>query len=128
MTKSDDVQRTSKGKHVKTDPIDFQNMNRSSLNLFDNMLKHALENLSIFRSTYVCGQIFLNMNYLLYYTYIKNRYRSRLTDNNLQSCEDDSLQPSCGCRCFVLRCKSKNHIKSESITYFYKCDHDSFFI
>ena len=50
------------------------------LNSFNNMKKNALENLSIFRFTYVRGQLFPNMNY------IKNRYRARLTDDSLQSC------------------------------------------
>ena len=38
------------------------------------------------------------------------------------TCEDDSLPLSCACRCFELRGKSKNHIKSDCINYFYKCD------
>ncbi|KAM3831932.1 general transcription factor II-I repeat domain-containing protein 2A-like [Vipera latastei] len=47
---------------------------------YTNTKKYAFGVLSIFGSTYVCEQIFSNMNY------IKNKYRSRLTDNSLQSC------------------------------------------
>ncbi|XP_076805287.1 general transcription factor II-I repeat domain-containing protein 2B-like [Clavelina lepadiformis] len=47
---------------------------------YDNIKKYALGTLSIFGSTYVCEQLFSNMNY------IKNRYRTRLTDDSLQSC------------------------------------------
>ncbi|XP_015684326.1 general transcription factor II-I repeat domain-containing protein 2B-like [Protobothrops mucrosquamatus] len=47
---------------------------------YSNMKKYAFGVLSIFGSTYVCEQVFSNMNY------IKNKYRSRLTDISLQSC------------------------------------------
>ena len=45
-----------------------------------NMKKYALGVLSIFGSTYACEQLFSTMNY------IKNKHRSRLTDDTLQSC------------------------------------------
>ncbi len=45
-----------------------------------NMKKYAFGVLSIFGSTYLCEQVFSSMNY------IKSKYRSRLTDDSLQSC------------------------------------------
>ena len=47
---------------------------------YRNMKTYALGVLSIFGSTYLCEQIFSNMNY------IKSKYRTRLTDESLQSC------------------------------------------
>ncbi|XP_039186129.1 general transcription factor II-I repeat domain-containing protein 2-like [Crotalus tigris] len=47
---------------------------------YTNMKKYAFGVLSIFGSTYICEQVFSNMNY------IKNKYRSRLAGNSLQSC------------------------------------------
>ena len=44
------------------------------------LLPYAFGVLSIFGSTYLCEQIFSNMNY------VKSKYRSRLTDVTLQSC------------------------------------------
>ena len=49
-------------------------------NVYENMKKYVLEILSIFGSTYVCEQLFSNMNY------IKHKYRTRLTENSFQSC------------------------------------------
>jgi len=45
-----------------------------------NMKKYAFGVLSIFGSTYVCEQLFSTMNF------VKNKHRSRLTDDSLQSC------------------------------------------
>ena len=45
-----------------------------------NMKKYAFGVLSIFESTYACEQLFSTMNY------IKNKHRSRLTDDSLRSC------------------------------------------
>ncbi|XP_027132767.1 general transcription factor II-I repeat domain-containing protein 2A [Larimichthys crocea] len=45
-----------------------------------NMKKYAFGVLSIFGSTYACEQLFSTMNY------IKNKHRSRLADDSLQSC------------------------------------------
>lgn len=47
---------------------------------YRNMKTYAFGVLSIFGSTYLCKQIFSNMNY------IKSKYRTRLTDERLQSC------------------------------------------
>lgn len=47
---------------------------------YGNMKKYAFAVLSMFGSTYLCEQIFSNMNY------IKSKYRTRLTDESLQSC------------------------------------------
>ncbi|KAJ8378470.1 hypothetical protein AAFF_G00239340 [Aldrovandia affinis] len=44
------------------------------------MKKYAFGVLSVFGSTYFCEQVFSSMNY------IKSKYRSRLTDDSLQSC------------------------------------------
>ncbi|KAM4702061.1 general transcription factor II-I repeat domain-containing protein 2B-like [Discoglossus pictus] len=49
-------------------------------NTYINMNKYAFGVLSIFGSTYVCEQLFSNMNY------IKNKHRSRLRDDSLQAC------------------------------------------
>ena len=64
-------------------------MKCSTLDLYHNMKKHALENLSIFRSTYICGQLFPNMNC------IKDRDRRRQIWLLTIICEDVNLQPSC---------------------------------
>ncbi|KAF4071178.1 hypothetical protein AMELA_G00282000 [Ameiurus melas] len=48
--------------------------------IYVNMKKYALGVLSIFGSTYVCKQVFSNMNF------IKNKHHTRLTDDSLQSC------------------------------------------
>lgn len=45
-----------------------------------NMKRYAFGVLAIFGSTYICEQVFSNMNF------IKNKHRSRLTDINLRSC------------------------------------------
>ncbi|KAJ4939175.1 hypothetical protein JOQ06_028635 [Pogonophryne albipinna] len=45
-----------------------------------NMKKYALGVLSIFGSTYVCEQVFSNMNF------IKSKHRACLTDDSLRSC------------------------------------------
>ena len=63
----------------KPDQLIFETWNALP-NVYKNMKKYALSIMSIFGSTYVCEQLFSNMNY------IKNRYRTRLTDGNLQSC------------------------------------------
>ena len=63
----------------KPDQLIFETWNALP-DTYDNMKKYAFGILSIFGSTYVCEQLFSNMNY------IKNRYRSRLTDDSLQSC------------------------------------------
>ncbi|XP_023283321.1 ephrin type-B receptor 2-like [Seriola lalandi dorsalis] len=47
---------------------------------YRNMKTYEFGVLSIFGSTYLCEQIFSNMNY------IKSKYRPRLTDESLQSC------------------------------------------
>ena len=63
----------------KPDQLIFETWNALP-DTYDNMKKYALGILLIFGSTYVCEQLFSNMNY------IKNRYRTRLTDDSLQSC------------------------------------------
>ncbi|KAM9717454.1 general transcription factor II-I repeat domain-containing protein 2A-like isoform 1-T1 [Menidia menidia] len=45
-----------------------------------NMKRYAFGVLAIFGSTYICEQVFSNMNF------IKNKHRSRLTDVSLRSC------------------------------------------
>ncbi|XP_039204226.1 uncharacterized protein LOC120310168 isoform X16 [Crotalus tigris] len=49
-------------------------------NTYMNMKKYAFGVLSIFGSTYLCEQVFSNLNY------IQNKYCSHLKDNSLQSC------------------------------------------
>jgi len=44
------------------------------------MKKYAFGVLSIFGSTYLCEQVFSNINY------VTSKYRSRLTDDSLRSC------------------------------------------
>ncbi|KAJ7338611.1 hypothetical protein JRQ81_012513 [Phrynocephalus forsythii] len=63
----------------KQDQLVFETWNAIP-NTYINMKKYAFGVLSIFGSTYVCEQVFSNMNY------IKNKYRSRLTDDSLQAC------------------------------------------
>ena len=53
---------------------------KALLDTYRNMKKYAFGVLSIFGSTYLCEQIFSNMNY------IKSKYRTHLTDESLQSC------------------------------------------
>ncbi|XP_048357110.1 general transcription factor II-I repeat domain-containing protein 2B-like [Sphaerodactylus townsendi] len=69
---------------------DIENLPRPDKLVFDtwnaipdtyiNMKKYAFGVLSIFGSTYACEQLFSTMNY------VKNKYRSRLKDDSLQSC------------------------------------------
>ena len=63
----------------KPDQLIFETWNALP-NMYKNMKKYALAIMSIFGSTYLCEQLFSSMNY------IKNRYRTRLTDGNLQLC------------------------------------------
>lgn len=63
----------------KPDKLVFETWNAIP-DTYTNMKKYAFGVLSIFGSTYVCEQVFSNMNY------IKNKHRSRLTDETLQSC------------------------------------------
>lgn len=63
----------------KQDKLVFETWNAIP-NTYINMKKYAFGVLSIFGSTYVCEQVFSNMNY------IKNKHRLRLTDDNLQAC------------------------------------------
>ncbi|XP_044276826.1 general transcription factor II-I repeat domain-containing protein 2A-like [Varanus komodoensis] len=69
----------------KRDQLVFETWNAIP-NTYMNMKKYAFGVLSIFGSTYVCEQVFSNMNY------IKNKHRSRLTDDSLQG-GGDVLQP-----------------------------------
>ncbi|XP_059838446.1 general transcription factor II-I repeat domain-containing protein 2A-like isoform X1 [Hypanus sabinus] len=63
----------------KPDKLVFETWNAIP-NIYVNIKKYALGVLSIFGSTYVCEQVFSNMNF------IKNKYRARLTDDSLRSC------------------------------------------
>ncbi|KAF4073159.1 hypothetical protein AMELA_G00255660 [Ameiurus melas] len=63
----------------KPDKLVFETWNAIP-DIYVNIKKYALGVLSIFRSTYVCEQVFSNMNF------IKNKHRTRLTDDSLQSC------------------------------------------
>lgn len=63
----------------KTDKLVFETWNAIP-DTYMNMKKYAFGVLSIFGSTYLCEQVFSSMNY------IKSKYRSRLTDDSLQSC------------------------------------------
>ncbi|KAM3848390.1 general transcription factor II-I repeat domain-containing protein 2-like [Vipera latastei] len=63
----------------KQDKLIFETWNAIP-NTYTNMKKYAFGVLSIFGSTYVCEQVFSNMNY------IKNKYHSDFTENSLQSC------------------------------------------
>lgn len=63
----------------KPDELVFETWNAIPDN-YINMKKYAFGVLSIFGSTYLCEQVFSSMNY------IKSKYRSRLTDESLQSC------------------------------------------
>ncbi|XP_067094207.1 general transcription factor II-I repeat domain-containing protein 2B-like [Osmerus mordax] len=63
----------------KTDQLVFETWNAIP-DVYVNMKKYALGVLSIFGSTYVCEQVFSNMNF------IKSKHRARLTDDSLRSC------------------------------------------
>ncbi|KAK9513127.1 hypothetical protein VZT92_018660 [Zoarces viviparus] len=63
----------------KPDKLVFETWNAIP-DTYMNMKTYAFGVLSIFGSTYLCEQIFSSMNY------IKSKYRSRLTDDSLQSC------------------------------------------
>ncbi|KAM3841446.1 general transcription factor II-I repeat domain-containing protein 2-like [Vipera latastei] len=63
----------------KPDKLIFETWNAIPVT-YTNMKKYAFGVLSIFGSTYICEQVFSNVNY------IKNKYRSRLAVNSLQSC------------------------------------------
>jgi hypothetical protein len=63
----------------KPDKLVFETWNAIP-ETYHNIKKYAFGVLSIFGSTYLCEQIFSNMNY------VKSKYRSRLTDVSLQSC------------------------------------------
>ncbi|KAK7909442.1 hypothetical protein WMY93_014126 [Mugilogobius chulae] len=63
----------------KPDKMVFETWNELP-STYENMKKYAFGVLSIFGSTYICEQLFSNVNY------IKSKYRSRLTDESLQSC------------------------------------------
>ena len=70
-----------------------------------NIKKYAFGVLSIFGSTYACEQLFSIMNY------IKNKHRSRLTDDSLQSCvkmKVTSYSPDLQTRCAEVQ-KQKSH-------------------
>ena len=63
----------------KPDKLVFETWNAIP-ETYQNIKNYAFGVLSIFGSTYLCEQIFSNMNY------VKSKYRSRLTDVSLQSC------------------------------------------
>lgn len=63
----------------KSDKLVFQTWSAIP-DVYVNMKKYALGVLSIFGSTYVCEQLFSNMNF------IKSKHRTRLTDDSLRSC------------------------------------------
>uniref|UniRef100_A0A8D2J826 Uncharacterized protein n=1 Tax=Varanus komodoensis TaxID=61221 RepID=A0A8D2J826_VARKO len=63
----------------KPDRLVFETWNAIP-DTYMNMKKYAFGVLSIFGSTYLCEQVFSNMKY------IKNKHRSCLTDDGLQSC------------------------------------------
>ncbi|KAJ4947893.1 hypothetical protein JOQ06_009924 [Pogonophryne albipinna] len=63
----------------KPDKLVFETWNAIP-DVYVNMKKYALGVLSIFGSTYVCEQVFSNMNF------IKSKHRARLTDDSLRSC------------------------------------------
>ncbi|KAK7918764.1 hypothetical protein WMY93_010048 [Mugilogobius chulae] len=63
----------------KPDKMVFETWNELP-STYENMKKYAFGVLSIFGSTYICEQLFSNVNY------IKSKYRSRQTDESLQSC------------------------------------------
>ena len=60
----------------KPDQLIFETRNALP-NVYENTKKYALGILSIFGPTYVCEQLFSNINY------IKHRYHTRLTDDSL---------------------------------------------
>uniref|UniRef100_A0A8C9ZDY1 SPIN-DOC-like zinc-finger domain-containing protein n=1 Tax=Sander lucioperca TaxID=283035 RepID=A0A8C9ZDY1_SANLU len=61
-------------------PDKLRNFENAIPDIYVNMKKYALGVLSIFGSTYVCEQVFSNMNF------IKSKHRTRLTDDSLRSC------------------------------------------
>lgn len=63
----------------KQDKLIFETWNAIP-NTYLNMKKYAFGVLSIFGSTYLCEQVFSNINS------IKNKHRLRLTDDSLQAC------------------------------------------
>ena len=63
----------------RPDKLVFETWN-AILDTYMNMKKYAFGVLLIFGSTYACEQVFSTMNY------IKNKHRSRLTDDSSQSC------------------------------------------
>ncbi|XP_044275526.1 general transcription factor II-I repeat domain-containing protein 2A-like [Varanus komodoensis] len=63
----------------KPDKLVFETWNAIP-DTYMNMKKYAFGVLSIFGSTYLCEQVFSNMRD------IKNKHRTRLTDDSLQSC------------------------------------------
>ncbi|XP_059819265.1 uncharacterized protein LOC132390733 [Hypanus sabinus] len=64
---------------LKPDKLVFETWNAIP-DIYVNIKKYALGVLSIFGSTYVCEQVFSNMNF------IKKKHRARLTDDSLRSC------------------------------------------
>ncbi|XP_066471497.1 protein FAM200C-like isoform X2 [Tiliqua scincoides] len=88
----------------KLDKLVFETWNAIP-DTYMNMKKYAFAVLSIFGSTYVCEQVFSNMNF------IKNKYRSRLTDVCLQSCvktKVTSYSPDVQTLCVEIQ-KQKSH-------------------
>ncbi|XP_059849459.1 general transcription factor II-I repeat domain-containing protein 2A-like [Hypanus sabinus] len=63
----------------KADKLVFETWNAIP-DIYVNIKKYALGVLSIFGSTYVCEQVFSNMNF------IKNKHRACLTGDSLRSC------------------------------------------
>ena len=63
----------------KPDKLVFETWNAIP-DVYGNMKNYALGVLSIFGSTYVCEQVFSNMNF------IKSNHRARLRGDSLQSC------------------------------------------
>ena len=63
----------------KPDKLVFETWNAIP-GIYGIMKNYALGVLSIFRTTYVCEQVFCNMNF------IKSKHRARLRDDSLQSC------------------------------------------
>ncbi|XP_072892951.1 general transcription factor II-I repeat domain-containing protein 2A-like [Hemitrygon akajei] len=63
----------------KPDKLVFETWNAIP-EIYVNIKKYVLGVLSIFGSTYLCEQVFSNMNF------IKNKHRARLTDDSLRFC------------------------------------------
>ena len=100
----------------KPDQLIFETWNALP-DTYDNMKKYAFGILSIFGSTYVCEQLFSNINY------IKNKCRTRLTDDSLQSCVKvklSSYNPNMQMLCAEMQ--EQNHIKSDCMNCFCKCN------